>query len=63
MAVSVILDLLFRLVMLAPGLAEAYQKIVNSLHQTGEISANEWEARKAEYRDAMDGTAWQTDPL
>lgn len=60
--ISAVLDILVRLVTVAPSLADAYKRIVNSLKQTGEITVDEWEKRKAEYLTAMNGDAWTPDP-
>lgn len=59
--ITAILDILVRIVVLAPSLATSYQKIVDALHKTGEITTDEWEKRKAEYLAAMEGDAWKTD--
>lgn len=60
--IASILDIIIRIVALAPGLADSYQRIVNSLHASGELTSSEWEARKAEYLSTMDGAAWTPDP-
>ena len=59
--IAALLDIMIRIVALAPSLATSYQKIVDALHQTGEITTDEWEARKAEYLSAMNDASWQTD--
>jgi hypothetical protein len=61
-SIAAILDILIRIVALAPGLASSYQKIVNSLHASGELTASEWEQRKAEYLSTMQDAAWAPDP-
>ena len=59
--VGAILDILIRIVVLAPNLATSYKKIVDALHKTGEITTTEWETRKADYIATMGGDAWKTD--
>ena len=61
LGIAGILDILIRIVAIAPGLADAYQRIVSSLHATGEITTDEWEKRKAEYLATMDAPAWKPD--
>lgn len=62
MTVAAVLDIILKIVMMVPGLATVYFKIVDSLHKTGELTDEEWEARKTEYTVAMNGAAWQVDP-
>jgi hypothetical protein len=60
-AIATILDILIRVVTVAPSLANAYQKIISALHQTGDLTTSEWEMRKAEYIDRMGSDAWKPD--